>query len=763
MRALERCLQICIGLMAILATTMMGLGGDIPMMTPLMIFVACSGVVFTDTLGWFVLHRYIVNAVAIVAMLLTLTDFMEHDSTGQLLSIAYLLISWEAVMLFQRKSSRVYWCIAVLSLLQVVVASVLNLEVGMGLLMFTYLAVGFFALVFFFLVRELHRIEHRRRGLPQLEGPALALGETTQDALVRALPLQSLFRTVTGLGLVSLVFAAVFFYGAPRVGGGWQQRRSRGLQTGFSSQVTFEEMGRILQGRDPVMRVSFSNPETQTHYASYSNLYFHGAVLTRYANGAWSAENSSPDSLPLVPDSLKENDELVEVSVTLEPTSEPTLFTLLPAYRPNKPVPADAVFDSSRQSLSRDPFISDGTRHRYQFLTTAMRRGLQNSLRPHAVRAGGRTTLTDRERRLLLSIQRERFPGLIALSHDSAQGAASKYQVVQQLVNHFLVEDYTYTLNFDDVAELRDPSLDPIEDFVVNHRRGHCEYFASALAMMLRSQGIPARLAVGYYGGERNQLSGDLRILESDAHAWVEAYLGPDEVPVSLRDVVAGHEGGAWLRLDPTPAGDDSLRGRNQLDDMLDYAQVLWTDYVLEMNPQRQRETFEKALSSDSAENVSGWLSGIRRATIRAVAAVRAWVAGEWFSWRAGVLTSGLLLLLIALGRILYPLALWVKSILWVPRRERPHHMRVDFYERLEKLLQKLAVVRRPEQTQLEFARAATASLKSRGLHDVAEVPRLIVSSFYDVRFGGARLSPQQSQAIQTALERLASAVDRKE
>ena len=85
--------------------------------------------------------------------------------------------------------------------------------------------------------------------------------------------------------------------------------------------------------------------------------------------------------------------------------------------------------------------------------------------------------------------------------------------------------EYKYSLDFSKVA--RDPDLDPLEDFVVNHRTGHCEYFAGALALMLRSRNIPARVVVGYVGGELNTMGNFYQIRKKDAHAWVEAYISP--------------------------------------------------------------------------------------------------------------------------------------------------------------------------------------------------------------------------------------------
>src|SRR5690606_8732153 len=126
-----------------------------------------------------------------------------------------------------------------------------------------------------------------------------------------------------------------------------------------------------------------------------------------------------------------------------------------------------------------------------------------------------------------------------------------------------------------------------------NHRTGHCEYFASALVMMLRSQDIPARLVVGYLGGEYNKLGRYYQVYQRDAHAWVEVYLEPEQVPPETYPPELTRFGG-WYRLDPTPSSteEEAVRGGvlRTVDQVLDYAQVLWNEYVLDMDPERQRD-----------------------------------------------------------------------------------------------------------------------------------------------------------------------------
>ena len=73
-----------------------------------------------------------------------------------------------------------------------------------------------------------------------------------------------------------------------------------------------------------------------------------------------------------------------------------------------------------------------------------------------------------------------------------------------------------------------DPQLDPVEDFLVKRKKGHCEYFASALALLLRSIDIPARMVNGFKGGDWNNLTQSMNVRQKHAHSWVEAYVGRD-------------------------------------------------------------------------------------------------------------------------------------------------------------------------------------------------------------------------------------------
>ena len=121
-------------------------------------------------------------------------------------------------------------------------------------------------------------------------------------------------------------------------------------------------------------------------------------------------------------------------------------------------------------------------------------------------------------------------------SREWVAGANTREEQVQQLLAHF-DESYTYSQRVRNSERLH-----PVENFLFSERRGHCELFASAFVLSARSLGIPARLCVGYAGGEYHVGSGTVTYYTDDAHAWAE---------VQLAD-------GPWVTVDPTPANPEA-------------------------------------------------------------------------------------------------------------------------------------------------------------------------------------------------------------
>jgi len=132
------------------------------------------------------------------------------------------------------------------------------------------------------------------------------------------------------------------------------------------------------------------------------------------------------------------------------------------------------------------------------------------------------------------------------------------------------------------------PGDQPIATVLFNARTGHCEYFASSMAILLRAAGVPTRLVNGFLTGEYNPIGDDYIIRQSDAHSWVEVYV-PDR---------------GWLEFDPTPP-DPTERDTGlmaHLSHYVDAAEFYWNSYILIYDSSLQMQLFRSA--QDQAQSV---------------------------------------------------------------------------------------------------------------------------------------------------------------
>jgi hypothetical protein len=288
--------------------------------------------------------------------------------------------------------------------------------------------------------------------------------------------------------------------------------------------------------------------------------------------------------------------------------------------------------------------------------------------------------------------------------------------------------------------------------------------------MMLRSQGIPARLVVGFRGGEYNALGDYYQVLQRNAHAWVEAYLPPDEAKSESPPGAELSPLGGWLRLDPTPGSDiDRARQLEQgwldtADDVLDYASTVWTDYILGLTAKRQRESIYEPVANRTDpetwaaafERLRGLrqrlLSWVGRASLLLLAVLAIGLAGAlvvaWRRWRQGRQPG-----------VLPPLWQWRRNGGAADKRSTGLAS-VQFYQRLEAALSQLGLSRGSGQTPRELAAQAgqrLAALLPQAA--VAQLPALVVETFYRVRFGKADLRDEDRREIEGQLVRLEEAV----
>ncbi len=235
--------------------------------------------------------------------------------------------------------------------------------------------------------------------------------------------------------------------------------------------------------------------------------YWRGPVLWCFDGKTWSAGPPQGSTGP----ALTALTGPVQYTVMLEPHNQHWLFALdLPGS-----IPEGARLTGDFQLLSRAPVTG---------------RLLYDTVSFLEYRAEPELAPSQRQRALQLP---QANPRTHALAESWRKNSAGDADFIRKALVFFREEPFVYTLTPPLLAD-----VNPVDDFLFNTRRGFCEHYASAFAVLLRAAGLPARIVTGYQGGDFNPLGNYFIVRQSDAHAWVEAWI----------------RGRGWVRIDPTAA-----------------------------------------------------------------------------------------------------------------------------------------------------------------------------------------------------------------
>jgi len=515
--------------------------------------------------------------------------------------------------------------------------------------------------------------------------------------------LRRAFATAVVVGCAVLVLAGGIFVILPRpIYGGFRLAGVRGITTtGLADSVRLGDFGEIKLSRDVVMRL-VAGEET-----GVTPPRWRGSAYDRYQNGGWQRTLSSVELLPqrgpgeFLLDTPT-TDPTVATEVLLNPLDTDMLF--IP--------PSSTELSISLRSVFIDPYLTvrSGRRARAgRRYMVRWRPGAPSS----SSSVGGVEPLEDwaRRRNLQLPDLSDEFD---ELSLRFAVDGRSQLETAAA-VEAFLEEQYRYSL----VTPSRGRG-DPVEDFLFDSRAGHCEYFATAMVLLLRSRGIASRLATGFLRGEMNDI-GDFEVIrKSNAHAWVEVY----------------DEQRGWIVFDPTPSAPpaDGERVLSFLAQRFDSLRLLWDMYVVAFDYERQRGVLGGVTAGVETLVVSGtrWFGAARR---------KAWHL-------AGLGVVVLIFILLSRMRRVRKWWMWLR---W-PWRFRRHFLSarpesaVRFYGDLLKRLERLGFVKPVGVTPAEYA----YSLEER-LPGMSELTHL----YYRARYGGDELGGEE----QARAERLVAAV----
>lgn len=308
-----------------------------------------------------------------------------------------------------------------------------------------------------------------------------------------------------------------------------------------------------------------------------------------------------------------------------------------------------------------------------------------------------------------------------------------------QKIENWLKTSFSYTLDNTDV----DRAKEPLMDFLVRRKRGHCEYFASAMVALTRSLGFDSRLVSGFKGGEYNSFGEYFVVRNLDAHAWAEVWI----------------EDQGWVRFDPTPASrDEQVRQQDSklfkwFWDFVDLMQYNWTDKIVSYDGSNRNE-FMTSLNKQIADpnsrfdedpwtlkNAWKWLVNlIRGRNYKSV-----WVQVLHF-----IVAIGILVLVGFLFRIFIDvfMIMWttIKQFIrrrWESRFGRLWYCPVDFYRRLLLWLATRGMPRRGTETADEFVDRVSLVRP-----DMEKVLRFVTKVYLAIRFGGKAINAKQRQYL---------------
>jgi len=528
-------------------------------------------------------------------------SFPEIDLLPFLDFVLFLLV----LKLFQRRGNRDYLQVYILSFLVMLAAAWLATSVvfivGFGF----YVLLATWTLVLFHLRREIEENYIVRHASESKAEQVTATRVLNSRRVVGP----AFLATTGGVALLVFLGSSVVFAMVPRVGLGFilgGVRRPVGI-AGFTDEVKLGMHGVISTDNQTVVLRSqvpsiaaIANDDDRGRVIS--SLYWRGTVYDTYDKGQWLrsredktrtqlSASQSPVDLSrgyLVADPFEVNpprgrkaamNGAIEQDVEIVALSHPVAFALdRPVLFEIPPPPAGAFTAVDLEARWSDE--------------VSLRMFRVNPVNPYDRRQAMTEFLgahyrvysreTDRARPGRASLAEEQLaPGtfdnylrvptsltarLSGLAGEIMAGQRTPAAKVQAVVG-WLRRTHSYTTNLK-----RDERIeDPLEDFLFAEKDGHCEYFASAAAILLRAGGVPTRYVNGFLGGEWNDLRQAITVRENRAHSWIEAYLGRE----------------GWVRVDATPPlGRDSRMGK--LRQLVDAAELFWGRWVVEYNASQQ-------------------------------------------------------------------------------------------------------------------------------------------------------------------------------
>lgn len=606
-------------------------------------------------------------AVAVLAVFIIRYAFIPGSVIASLSMFLTVLL---VLKLFDLKKNRDYLLVYVIVFFQILAAAASTVSPFFFLVLFLFIIGGIWAMIIFNIKKDFLREAPNYVDLKMFPHAQAIFGI-------------KFFLSIVVISVVSMVMASVLFFILPRMGVGFFERKTADeiKVTGFSSSVDLEELGPIKKDSTIVMRVELGKIPGKL-------VYFRGNSLDHYDGKRWSKtikgeallRKNARGTFEIAGKAAKGSN-ILEQNILLEPLDTDMLFAASRAVSIEGNFSNIWVDGTGSIRLPSPPYsrveyraISDLSEPEFKF----------DKVRP--------------EYSDVSYIEKDPSgPRIKTLAGEITRDAKTDSSKAQS-IEKYLKTHYTYTLD-----PIRNYGKSPLDDFLFYSREGFCEHYATAMVILLRAAGVPARIVTGFLQGEWNGLGNYFIVRQEDAHSWVEAYV----------------DGSGWVTFDPTPsAGLVPYTRPSRITLYLDLLRWKWNRYIIHFSFADQ-----KRAAAAIETRTSGLLNSVhwsfRRPQLKAHDSVII----------AMTAVLAILIFYLVAGRNAFS----AKS----PRTPR-------FYLEMEKILRKKGFLRSPGETPMEFA----------GRTNLDEAKE-ITEAFHLVRYGGGTLSKDDDLRIKKALERL--------
>jgi protein-glutamine gamma-glutamyltransferase len=525
---------------------------DAPPYPILVCILAILAFFVTDESRRFLLSSWVSNCLGMIIIAKMLYDLIDNPQEA-LTALAHLLCYLQVAKWFRTKVPYDFVLLYLMNILQVAIGAILAKQSVFGLIITLYFLLAIWCGILFFLAC------HQRR-----------IGPT--DAAPTAVPYVTLGFSSLRIWGASLVLSLAIFWLLPRTAREFDlaaASRTSEQWTGFSSVVSLENDSKVLENGDIAFTIVSATDSAGNSVELPQDILWRGNVFSTYKAKEWKRVKAD-GNLPRVrrrPPSVMGP---AHWAIEIEKVANTGNVLLSPAGIQGADVSPSTLGVRLIPIEQRIIVDDDSNRPRLRYKVV---------VDPSVWTEGIVVDQMPDDYLTAIKSPPENHPRTAALAQRLTEGLnpGDTRGRIDRLYRYLTESgEYEYSLNNNPML----PTVEPIEEFLFVRKTGHCEYFASSLAILLRQAGVSSRLVTGFKGVDQNRAGGYYQVRQLYAHAWVEAFIPAEQ---------------KWISLDPTPGEARSLNIERQrtwwglLGDVRDVFTRIWGYYIVNFSIEDQQ------------------------------------------------------------------------------------------------------------------------------------------------------------------------------